>query len=46
MTEARRAWHREAEKLALELTYPDRLTPQREAYIYARIVELDALIYG
>lgn len=46
MTAAIRKLHKEAEKLCIELTYPDRLTDEREAAIYARLQEIDAAIYG
>lgn len=46
MTAAIKKLHAEARKLALELTYPATLTAAREEYIYARLTEIDGLIYG
>lgn len=41
-----KALQKEAEGLVNELSYPDRLTDEREAFIYSRLTEIDQLIYG
>lgn len=41
-----KALQKEAEGLVNELSYPDRLTEEREAFIYSRLTEIEKTIYG